>query len=187
MRYGNLRPGTPSTFNSSIMKPTEIINALDHNQKSFECLLVGLEPAEYQWKPHPENWSILEVVCHLYDEEREDFRARTRLVLENPNESMPPINPPQWAIDRHYMEQDFDDRMCMFLQERKESIQWLRSLEDANWEQSYNHPKLGMMTAFQFLSNWLAHDYLHIRQILRLKYQRLATLSGQDLSYAGNW
>jgi len=35
------------------------------------------------WKPAPDKWSILEVVNHLYDEEREDFRQRLELVLKD--------------------------------------------------------------------------------------------------------
>ena len=38
-----------------------------------------------------------------------------------------------------------------------------------------------------FSPNWLAHDYLHIRQIIRLKFAYLQQLSKEDLSYAGNW
>ncbi len=43
------------------------------------------------------------------------------------------------------------------------------------------------MTAKMFLSNWLAHDYLHIRQITKLKYDYLKQLTNEDLNYAGNW
>jgi hypothetical protein len=43
------------------------------------------------------------------------------------------------------------------------------------------------MTARSFLTNWLAHDYLHLRQILRIKHHYLKTESGESLSYAGAW
>jgi hypothetical protein len=33
----------------------------------------------------------------------------------------------------------------------------------------------------------MAHDLLHIRQITKLKYDYLKYLSGQGLSYAGDW
>jgi len=42
------------------------------------------------WKPAPGKWSILEVVNHLYDEEREDFRQRLELVLKDPALAWPP-------------------------------------------------------------------------------------------------
>ena len=34
---------------------------------------VGDEQA--RWKPSPDQWSILEVINHLYDEERQDFKV----------------------------------------------------------------------------------------------------------------
>ena len=38
--------------------------------------------ADGRWKPTPKDWSILEIACHLLDEEREDFRVRLRSTLE---------------------------------------------------------------------------------------------------------
>ena len=37
------------------------------------------------------------------------------------------------------------------------------------------------------LTNWLAHDYLHIRQIIKLKFDFLKDQSDEHLSYAGEW
>ena len=37
-------------------------------------LLAGVGPESARVKPGGDSWSILEVVCHLYDEEREDLR-----------------------------------------------------------------------------------------------------------------
>ena len=74
-----------------------------------------------------------------------------------------------------------------FLNEREESIQWLETLTNPPWDNAHLHPKLGPMSASLFLNNWLAHDYLHIRQITKLKYDRLKAISGENLDYAGNW
>ena len=43
------------------------------------------------------------------------------------------------------------------------------------------------MSAKLFLTNWLAHDYLHIRQIIRYQYHYLKESTAIDLGYAGNW
>ena len=34
-----------------------------------------------QWKQSENKWSMLEIICHLYDEEREDFRSRLAKIL----------------------------------------------------------------------------------------------------------
>ena len=43
------------------------------------------------------------------------------------------------------------------------------------------------MSAKLFLTNWLDHDYLHIRQIIRYQYQCLKEQTHIDLQYAENW
>ena len=47
---------------------------LAHGAEIIRALVLGVTQAQAQVKPTPESWSILEVVCHLGDEEREDFR-----------------------------------------------------------------------------------------------------------------
>ena len=43
------------------------------------------------------------------------------------------------------------------------------------------------MSVKLFLSNWLAHDYLHIKQITRYRYNYLEEKTAINLQYAGNW
>jgi hypothetical protein len=73
------------------------------------------------------------------------------------------------------------------LHERKNSLEWLQSLDKSAWENIYHHPKLGPMSATLILNNWLAHDYLHIRQITYNKYHYLKSNSLTPLDYAGTW
>jgi hypothetical protein len=164
-----------------------IIYQLQQNADVFNSLLQNIVEDEYKWKPEPAKWCLLEVVCHLHDEEREDFRSRLKHVLDDNNEPMPAIDPQGWVTSRNYMDKDYQTVLNMFLVERRQSVQWLRSLENPQWNNTYEHPKLGTMDGNLFLSNWLAHDYLHIRQITRLKYEYLQHLSQQNLGYAGNW
>lgn len=163
--------------------PTE----LERNADVFRALLSGLSPEQFTWKPAPDKWCLLEVVCHLYDEEREDFRARIKHTLSTPGEPMPPIDPQGWVSSRSYMQQEYQQRLEDLLCERAASVQWLRSLDAPDWELSHAHPKLGQLSAGLFLHNWLAHDYLHLRQINRLKYEYLAANTTVNLNYAGDW
>jgi len=163
------------------------IKEFEINGAVFRQLLSQLSGKEYLWREHEGKWNLLEIVCHLYDEERDDFRARLKSVLEDPEKPFPPIDPVGWVTERNYSERDFNTMLEKFLLERKESIAWLQSLNSPPIENAYMHPKLGPMSGRFILSNWIAHDYLHIRQILRIKYNYLQFTSGQDLSYAGEW
>jgi hypothetical protein len=76
------------------------IDRLAKNRGVFESLVRGISLQQARWKPSPDQWSMLEVVNHLYDEEREDFRQRIELVLADPREFWPPIDPRNWVITR---------------------------------------------------------------------------------------
>lgn len=169
------------------MDPTYIIHQLERNQEAFRSHLHNTSPDEITWRSAPDKWCLLEIVCHLYDEEREDFRARLRHVLEHPEAPLPPIDPVGWVNSRHYLQQDYHSKVELFLEERRQSVAWLRSLQSPKWDNAHQHPKFGPMSGKLFLSNWLAHDYLHLRQIIRLRFEYLHHLTGEWLNYAGEW
>lgn len=169
------------------MNQSYTIKKLQTNSDTFKSLFSNLSKEEYLWKPQPEKWCLLEIACHLYDEERDDFRARLKHTLETPEEKLPSIDPVGWVTSRKYIEQDFHVTVNNFIEERKLSIDWLNSLQNPNWKNAYHHHKFGEMSAGMFLANWLAHDYLHIRQILNLQYQYLKLNSGERMDYAGEW
>lgn len=140
-----------------------------------------------RWKPQPDKWCFLEILCHLIDEEKEDFRTRVKFALENSSGQPPSIDPQGWVKSRNYLNQNYTNKWIEFQDERRQSIDWLKSLTTVDWNASFMHPKFGKFTAHYMLSNWVAHDYLHIKQMTRLRYDSLAHLSGENLKYAGEW
>lgn len=168
------------------MDQKQITEALRHNAATFRSLLAGTDKPLHAFRYAPGKWNLLEIVCHLYDEEREDFRARVKHILENHDKPMPPIDPVAWVKDRDYASQNFDERLSLFLEERNQSVAWLHGLQNPPWDNAYIHPKAGPMTARFILANWLAHDYLHFRQITRNLYEFLKAGAG-NVDYAGNW
>jgi len=169
------------------MNPQTIIRQLEVNAQVFAALFNGIEDEQARWKPSPEEWSVLEVAGHLFDEEREDFRQRVDFILHRPADAWPPIHPGAWVTERAYNTRDFGKSVMDFLSERTQSLRWLDALAAPNWAQS--HTREGMtMTALDMLAAWLAHDYLHLRQVNELKWKWLARTSGEmPLEYAGGW
>lgn len=169
------------------MTISNIINQLERNKILFETMLINKKEKEFLWRPLPGKWCLLEIVCHLIDEEREDFRARVKYTIENPLKEMPKINPEGWVLERAYRSQNYNEKVLEFLNERDNSITWLKTQMDSKWDSAYHHSKFGEMSAKLFLVNWLAHDYLHLRQIIKYQYDYLKEQTNIDLQYAGNW
>lgn len=169
------------------MNTESIVSELQRNGEVIRQLLTHTPRKVYTYRYAPGKWSLLEVICHLYDEEREDFRARVKQILSDPTEPWVKIDPPAWVYDRHYAKQDFEKKIQEFVIERDRSVAWLNSLKDPKWENYFVHPKVGPVSAQLILENWLAHDLLHIRQILRIKYEYLKANISNPLDYAGEW
>ncbi|MCB9082030.1 MAG: DinB family protein [Lewinellaceae bacterium] len=157
------------------------------NGQAFSALLRGKTTEEYTWRPAPGKWTLLEIVCHLHDEECEDFRARVRHTLQSPTERMLPIDPVGWVLERDYASQSYADKVETFLRERERSVHYLEGLKHPDWSRVHQHPTLGPMSAQLFLVNWLAHDQLHLRQIIRYQYQYYQAGHQLPLDYAGDW
>ncbi len=164
-----------------------MINDLDGNKSVFEALFKGISKEEYVWRPAPNKWCVLEILCHLYDEEREDFKARVKHLLETPTLAMPGINPEKLVQDRKYIDWDYDETLVKLLNERQNSISWLQSLKGPKWDNAFQHPQVGPITASMILINWPAHDLLHIRQVLHTRFLYLQHLTNESLEYAGCW
>lgn len=169
------------------MTPDDVISQLEVHAHVFAHIFNGVEAEQAGWKPSPEEWSLLEVVCHLGDEERLDFRTRVDYILHRPADEWPPIRPQEWVVEKGYNQRDFDASVLDLLRERRLSLDWLHRLGSADWS-STHVSRHGAFTALEMLNAWLAHDYLHLRQINELKWKWLARgVPPLPLDYAGGW
>ncbi len=152
------------------------------------CVLVtGLTEEEARWKPAPETWSVLEVLNHLVDEEIYDFRAHLDHILHTPDQPWPKIDPLGWVSQRQYNEQALHESLVRFESERKQSLKWLAELPAPDWDAAVSDPR-GTLSAGDMLASWIAHDLLHLRQLIALRYQiTINTSRPYKLDYAGKW
>lgn len=169
------------------MKFETLYGELEKSTEMIRTLLAGITQEESRIRPEESSWSILEVLCHLYDEEREDFRTHLDSILHRPDEEWAPYDPQGWVTERNYNEQDFAAMQEKFFAERKRSLQWLRGLPDASWETPHIS-SFGSSTAGDMLASWVAHDNLHLRQLVELRRARIeAICQPYRIEYAGKW
>ena len=154
--------------------------------RALQSLIVGITDTDLRFRPPSQAWSILEVLCHLADEEERDFRPRLERTLHD--EPWEPIDPEGWAIAHRYNEQSPAEVVARFAAERERSVLWLKSLENPNWDQSHDYPNHGPITAGEVFASWVAHDALHMRQIARRMHDLAQRDAGSHgTGYAGQW
>ncbi len=164
-----------------------LLQELTYSTEMIRALVAGLTTDQARVRPAPESWSILEVMCHLYDEEREDFRYHLDAILHRPQEEWPAYDPGRWVTERGYNQRELPQAAQAFLAERAQSLAWLRGLAVADWTVAHTN-QYGSMSAGEMFASWVAHDNLHIRQLVELRRSRIVALTEPfDIRYAGEW
>jgi DinB superfamily len=154
---------------------------------AVHSLTLGITMQQARWKPDAQAWSILEVINHLYDEERLDFRVRVDYILHHPDQPWPPINPQGWVTERGYNQRELAVSVDDFLKERQKSLAWLKGLESPDWKVSVK-VSFGQFSAGDILAAWVAHDLLHLRQLVELHWAyTLRLVEPFKVDYAGEW
>ncbi|GJQ29492.1 MAG: hypothetical protein HBSAPP03_13760 [Phycisphaerae bacterium] len=168
-----------------------LIDRLEAFGHALPGVVACVTAEDARWKPPHGAWSILEIVCHLEEEERRDFRLRLFQTLRDASQPWAPNDPEAWAREGRYHARDLRAMVRAFVAERAESVTQLRLItagRPVDWTIAYQHPKVGPVYAGELLASWAAHDALHLRQIAK----RMFELAGRDAPgfstrYAGEW
>lgn len=168
------------------MTVEEAIEQLTRTGETIRTLVDGIGDDRARWRPSEGRWSIVEVICHLVDEEREDFRMRLDLTLHRPGEPWPKLDPVGIVTERSYNTRSLAASVASFTLEREGSLAWLASLAEPPLDNAYLHPAIGTITAGDLLASWVVHDLLHIRQLARLQYELVNVATRYSTAYAGD-
>jgi hypothetical protein len=164
----------------------EIVCQLTANAETIRVLVQAVSDGQAQWQPTEETWSIAQVMEHLYNEERIDFRQHLQEMLSDP--------PQPWGLlgGQYVAVACCHEALGRFLDEREASVAWLQALQSPDWDvqsQISFGPQAETtitLSAGDVLVSWVDHDLAHLRQIIKLLHawheQQVAPYSVQ---YAG--
>lgn len=130
----------------------------------LEALLGRLDAGQWRQRPAPAEWSPLEIVCHLRDEEAEDFGARVRVVVEG-GDRFTPIDPERWAQDRRYRDAEPTAALAAFREQRAANLVFLETAEAERLRATVTHPRADALSGLDLLAAWVTHDRLHLAQL----------------------
>jgi hypothetical protein len=169
------------------MNLTKAVAHLRGNSEIIRLMVQDMTDEAARYKPDAGSWSVLEVINHLYDEEREDFREHLDQILHRPDEPWSQIDPQGWVIERNYNGRSLPTSLANFLRDRQRSLDWLEELAAPDWDAVHTTP-WGQISAGDMMAAWAAHDLLHMRQLVELKWAAtLPDLLPHQVDYAGDW
>jgi uncharacterized damage-inducible protein DinB len=167
------------------MDPQVFVQELAGAPTIIRALISDLPAEALHARPAPDQWSVRDVLCHLADEERYDFRALLDALLHG--DPWPNNHPSREVALVEYAQADPAVALADWEAERASSLASLRGVAAADWDASRS-ARWGTLRAGDVLVSWAAHDTHHQRQIVRLRYERLEALAKPySLDYAGEW
>lgn len=134
----------------------------------IEAAYRGMPPDVGTHRPGPEKWSLVEILGHLVDEERDDFGTRLRLIVADPALDWPPNDPVRNVRERRHQEKPAAALLADFVAARAETLAWLRTLDDEALK-TVKHDPRGSLAAGDLLAAWVAHDLAHLAQMARTR------------------
>jgi uncharacterized damage-inducible protein DinB len=142
-----------------------LLAALDNTPATLAALLCALGPSDPAWdaRPHPDRFSLREVVAHLADWDLiwQDRFARTVA------EASPTLARPDAAergAERGYASADPVESLARFRERRAALTATLRALPEAAWERTAHLERIGDLPLGGLVALALGHDAYHLRQ-----------------------
>jgi hypothetical protein len=139
--------------------------------------LAGVPKALALWTPAPGKWSILEIVCHMRDMERDAYLARFQRILAEENPALPDVDGDRCALEGDYRAQKLGEVVRDWKRLRRETLRVLAGVKQDQWGRVGTHETAGPLSVEGFVRRLaVGNDEAHLGQIEAIK-RRFAVLA----------
>jgi FMN phosphatase YigB (HAD superfamily) len=145
-------------------EPAQSGPRLNGNLAALWGMVDDIPPHVWPMRPDREEWSPIEVLCHLAESERDVQRPRLQLIVETDNPFLSqPKEPPRPAA-----------RLCpnnarqvalIFAGERLKTVEYLAGLGADAWSHPARHYIFGPTNLLEMVNFTAQHDRLHMVQL----------------------
>jgi hypothetical protein len=156
------------------------LDVLRATPDALKASLKGLPRAVLLWTPAPGKWSILEIVCHLRDMERDAYLARYRRILEEETPQLPDADGDLYSLENDYRSQKLSEVVRDWTRLRREVLRLLSKVKREEWERAGIHETAGRLTMADFVRRHaIGNDEAHLDQIaaIRRRHEILSKLA----------
>ena len=154
---------------------------------ALKAAVRGLPRKVLLFTPAPGKWSILEILVHLRDMEREAYLERYERILAEADPGLPDLNGEAFAIERDYRSAKAAEVLRDWTRLRRETLRLLRKVTAAQWTRAGVHETAGRLTMEDFLCRQaVGNDEAHLGQIeaIKRRYSILERLAGAPAAMA---
>jgi HAD superfamily hydrolase (TIGR01549 family) len=152
-----------TSFTPPSLAPNMVLHELRGNIGALNGLLEGVAHEMWYLRPDPNEWSILQIMCHLCISETTTQRARIQNILSQDNPFIIDTQPPGPSMPMCH-----DNLFAVtqnFIHERQATLSLLGALSEADWQRPARHSVFGLTTLLEMAHFTAQHDRIHINQL----------------------
>ncbi len=144
-----------------------LIEALRQTYPALVILTSGIPDARLDYRSAPEEWTVREILAHLVDDEMYVMRTRLERIIKEDRPHLAPHDEQVWYASRNTSRDALSELLSDFATQRAASLGIIAMLGESDWAREGYQPEYGAFTAEGWLTRWVEHDTVHLRQIER--------------------
>jgi DinB superfamily len=157
----------------------QLLNAVARTPSEVSRLVNVVPQEHWRIRPAPEEFSVLESVCHLRDIEVEGYAQRIARILNETKPTLTDVDGARLAIERDYNTQELAPALEMFCQTRERNVALLRTLAASEFDRQALLEGAGEITLRKLVVMMNEHDEGHLDELGRISNLRFQLLNGQ--------
>jgi hypothetical protein len=130
-------------------------------------LISGAAPQQLTTRPHPDKWSVGEILAHLAEDEIATA-WRYRQMVEHSGIELAGFDQELWARLGNYRDRTPGESLTLFRLLRESNLAFLKQLTPEQWECFGIHAERGRITVRDLAAHMAGHDANHIEQVRRI-------------------
>jgi FMN phosphatase YigB (HAD superfamily) len=159
LESARLEPYVPA-----FQSPESILAVLEATPGVLQGLTSALSAAMWAQEPSPEDWAMIELVCHLRDTEREVHHVQIKTLRGETAPFVPRPDAAVWAKQRRYLNEDGPAALREFTEARIATLGQLKEVGPEVWSKAARHAIFGPTNFMEVVGFMADHDRLHLQQ-----------------------
>lgn len=146
----------------------QAIESIAATPASLRAAINGLSEAQLETPYRPGGWTVRQVVHHVPDSHLNAY-TRFKLALTEDEPTIKPYEQQLWAELPDTKETPIEVSLTMLDVLHDRWVRLLRSLNASDWQRTFRHPELGVVSLEKNLALYAWHGKHHVRHITALR------------------
>jgi hypothetical protein len=146
----------------------ELLSQIGQAPSHLRAAVKGLSDQQLDTPYRPEGWTVRQVVHHVPDSHLNAY-IRYKLALTEDEPTIKPYAEDRWARLADTQATPVEVSLAMLDSLHDRWVRLLRSLQPEDWNRSFRHPELGLVSLEKNLALYAWHGRHHVAHITSLR------------------